>query len=145
MQRRVILKSTFQIDIWHRKVMSVRRKLCHLKQVLCITTLVIHLILNVIYFARTHARTDARTHAHTHARTHAHKLYRIPKEQSKMDNPEKLVTWRYIRRWKPKQIQNTMYWTPISQANSNNVNKTRALLQSIGGKEGTNIVSMRKS
>ena len=32
-----------------------------------------------------------------------------------------------------------------SQANTNNVNKTRALLQTTGGKDEANIVCMRKS
>ena len=38
--------------------------------------------------------------------------------------------------------QNTHHY---AQTNTNNVNKTKALLQTIGGKDKPNIVSMRKS
>ena len=37
--------------------------------------------------------------------------------------------------------QHNMCWTPIQQANTNNVNKTRVLLQTTGGKDEPNIVS----
>ena len=38
-----------------------------------------------------------------------------------------------------------MYWTPLCmQTNKNNVNKTLALLQTTGGKDEPNIISMWK-
>jgi hypothetical protein len=56
----------------------------------------------------------------------------------KNGQPEKLA-----RRRKQKQKHNTIcmghYYT---QANTNNVNKTRTLLQTTGGKDEPNIVSM---
>ena len=54
-----------------------------------------------------------------------------------MDNPEKLAT----RRGKTNQKHNTICVSHhYTQTNTNNVNKTWALLQTAGGKEETNIV-----
>ena len=55
-----------------------------------------------------------------------------------MDNPEKLATYgiQDTRRRQTKQQHNTIcVGHHYSQANTNNVNKTRALLQTTGGKD----------
>ena len=58
-----------------------------------------------------------------------------------MDNPEKLATDR-IRR-QPKQKHNTTYvGHHYTQTNTNNVNKTRVLLQTTGVKDKPNILSL---
>ena len=65
-----------------------------------------------------------------------------------MENPEKLATLgtQNTRRRQTKQkTQHNMCWTPLSATNTNNVNKTRALLQTTGGKDESNIVIIRKS
>ena len=56
------------------------------------------------------------------------KRQRIPKGQSKIDNPEKLATYgtQDTRRRQTKQKHYT-------QTNTNNVNETQALLQTTGG------------
>jgi hypothetical protein len=52
----------------------------------------------------------------------------------------------YTRRRKTKQKTKHMCWTPlITQTNTNNVNKTCALLQTTGDKDEPNIVFMWKS
>jgi len=59
-----------------------------------------------------------------------------------MDNPEQLAT----RRRKTKQKHNTIYvGHHYIQTNTKNVNKTRAHLQTTGGKGELIIVFMRKS
>ena len=60
-----------------------------------------------------------------------------------MDNPEKLAT--YGTQDEEKQTKNTtnMCWTPLC-ANTHNVNKTWAHLQTTGGKDEPNIVFMWK-
>jgi hypothetical protein len=64
--------------------------------------------------------------------------------QSTMNNPEKLAV--YDTRDEDKQKHNMgQVWLHYAQVNTNNVNKTLALLQTTGGKEGPNIDSMRKS
>ena len=61
-----------------------------------------------------------------------------------MNNPEKLAV--YDTRDEDKQKHNMgQVWLHYAQVNTNNVNKTLALLQTTGGKEGPNIDSMRKS
>jgi hypothetical protein len=65
-----------------------------------------------------------------------------------MENPEKLATLgtQNTRRRQTKQkTQHNMCWTPLFATNTNNVNKTRALLQTTGGKDESNIVIIRKS
>jgi hypothetical protein len=70
---------------------------------------------------------------------------RIPKGQSQMDNPEKLATG-YTRRKQTKQQHNTIcVGYHYTQTNTNNVNKTWSLLQTIGGKDEPNIVFLMKS
>jgi len=52
----------------------------------------------------------------------------------------------YTRQRKTKQKLNTIcVGHHYLQANTNNINKTRALLQTTGGKDEPNIVFMRKS
>ena len=52
----------------------------------------------------------------------------------------------YIRRRKNKaKTQHNMCWTKLSQANTNNVNKTCAFLQTTGGNGEPNVVFMWKS
>ena len=53
-----------------------------------------------------------------------------------MVNSEKLTT---------RKAQHNMRWTAPYARNTNNVNKTRALLHTTGGKDEPNIVFMRKS
>ena len=65
-------------------------------------------------------------------------------------DPEKLTTQvtqsKEKKENKTKQKTNTMcVGHHYPQANTNNVNKTRALLQTTGGKDEPNIVCMRKS
>jgi hypothetical protein len=61
-----------------------------------------------------------------------------------MDNPEKLAT--YGTQDEEKQKHNTIYvGHHYAQTNTNNVNKTCALLQTTGGKDELSIVFMRKS
>ena len=72
------------------------------------------------------------------------KRWRIPMEKSKMDNPEKLA----IYSTQDGEKQNTIcVWHHYTQTNTNtnNINKTRALLQTTGGKDKPNIVFMQKS
>jgi hypothetical protein len=55
-----------------------------------------------------------------------------------MENPEKLATLgtQNTRRRQTKQTtQHNMCWTQLLATNTNNVNKTRALLQTTGGKD----------
>ena len=63
------------------------------------------------------------------------KNQRIPKVKSKMDNPENNIGRRQI----------TCVGYPNSQLNTNNVNKTQAILQTTVGKHETSIFFMRKS
>jgi hypothetical protein len=61
-----------------------------------------------------------------------------------MENPEKLTTLRTqdTRRRQTQQKHNTIYVGHyFTQANTNNVNKTYALLQTTGGKDEPNIVT----
>ena len=61
-----------------------------------------------------------------------------------MDNPEKLATFgtQDTRRRQTKQTHNTTcVGHQYTQINTNNVNKTWALIQTTGGKDETNIVS----
>ena len=59
-----------------------------------------------------------------------------------MDNPGKLAT----RRRKTKQKHYTLcVGHHYTQTNTNNVNKTRVLLQTTGGKDELNIIFMWKS
>ena len=65
-----------------------------------------------------------------------------------MDNPEKLATFgtQDSRRRLKNNTQHNMCWTLLcAQTNTHNVNKTRVLLQTIGGKDEPNIVFMPKS
>ena len=65
-----------------------------------------------------------------------------------MDNLEKLATLgtQDTRRRLTKQKHNTICVEHrYTQTNTNNVNKTRAILQTTGGKDDPNIVLMRKS
>ncbi len=70
------------------------------------------------------------------------KHQRIPKGQSKMNNPEKLATQGTQNKEKHKTISVGNHY---KQTNTNNVNKKRALLQTTGGKDEPNIVFMWKS
>ena len=66
------------------------------------------------------------------------------KGQSKINNPEKLAT----QGTQDEDIQNKniiCVGHPYAQTNTNNVNKTGVFLQTTGGKDGPNIVFMRKS
>ena len=93
------------------------------------------------------------------------KRQRIPNGQPQMDNLEKQTTqtledteWAitngqsreidnigHTRRRQTKQKHNTIYvGHHYSQANTNNVNKTRVLLQTTGRKDEPNIIFMRK-
>ena len=74
--------------------------------------------------------------------TTENKCYRIPKGQSKMDNPWKLAIYTnvwYTRQRKTKQNKTKQKHNTIcvgnhyTQTNKNNVNKTWALLQTTGG------------
>ena len=73
------------------------------------------------------------------------KHYRIPKGQSKKDNPEKLAP--QCTQGKAKQNKNTTQYVldTTTHANTNNVNKTSTLLQTTGGKDEPNIVFVWKS
>ena len=65
-----------------------------------------------------------------------------------MDNPEKLATQgtQDTRRRQTKQKLNTIcVGHHYEQTNTNNWNKTLALLQTTGGKDEQNIVFLRKS
>jgi phage-related protein len=65
-----------------------------------------------------------------------------------MDNPEKLATQgtQDTRRRQTKQKLNTIcVGHHYEQTNTNNLNKTLALLQTTGGKDEQNIVFLRKS
>jgi len=65
-----------------------------------------------------------------------------------MDNPEKLATWgtQDTTRRQTKQKRNTICdGRHYMQANTNNINKTRDLLQITGGKVEPNIIFMHKS
>ena len=66
------------------------------------------------------------------------------KGRSKIDNPEKLATLG--TQDEEQQNKNTACVGPhYTQTNTNDVNKTRALIQPTGGKDEPNIVCMRKS
>ena len=72
---------------------------------------------------------------------YVNKRQRIPKGQSKKDNPKKLATSG--TQYEEKQNKNT---TPCvghhyMQTNTNNVNKTCTLLQTTGGKDKQNMYS----
>ena len=71
-----------------------------------------------------------------------YKCQRIPKGLSKIDKPENLETYGIQEEKKHNTICAGHYYR---QANTNNVNKTMSLLQTTGGKDEQNIVSMRKS
>ena len=59
-----------------------------------------------------------------------------------MDNPEKLAM--QSTQWEEKH--NTIFvWHQYTQTNTNNVNKTWVLLQTTGGNDELNIVTMPKS
>ena len=62
-----------------------------------------------------------------------------------MKHPEKLAT--FGTQYKDKQNKNTTIYVEhhYTQTNTNNVNKTRALLQTTGSKDEPNIVFMWKS
>ena len=62
-----------------------------------------------------------------------------------MENPEKLAT--QSTQDEEEQHKNTTQYVEYhyTQTNTNNVNKTRTLLQTTGGKDEPNIVFMRKS
>jgi hypothetical protein len=65
-----------------------------------------------------------------------------------MDNPQKLTTLgtQNTRRRQTKQKHNTICVEHhYAQTNTNNVNKTYALIQITGGKDEPNIDLMRKS
>ena len=64
-----------------------------------------------------------------------------------MDNSEKLATYRVNRKEKNQDKNKTQYafGHHYAQTNTNNVNKTRVLLQTTGGKDESNIVFMRNS
>jgi hypothetical protein len=66
-----------------------------------------------------------------------------------MNNPEKLATLgtQYTRRRQTKQKHNSTIWVGhhYAERNTNNVKKTRSLLQANGGKEEPNIEFIRKS
>ena len=69
------------------------------------------------------------------------KCSRIPKGQWKMDNPEKLPTYIYTQN---KKNQKQLYvGHQHMQTNTNNVYKTRVILQTTGGKDDKNIVFMQ--
>jgi hypothetical protein len=56
--------------------------------------------------------------------------------------------WQYrVQKTKTNKTktQRNMCWTPLYVENTNNVNKTYALLQTNGGTDELNIVCMRKS
>ena len=59
-----------------------------------------------------------------------------------MDTPEKLATWDTQDEEKHNTICVGHHY---AQANTNNVNKTWALLQTTGGKDEWNIIFMQKS
>ena len=62
-----------------------------------------------------------------------------------MDSPEKLAT--HGTQDEEQQYKNTtqyVFGTTMRKTNTNNVNKTWALLQTTGGKEEPNIAFMRK-
>jgi hypothetical protein len=60
-----------------------------------------------------------------------------------MNNPEKTGTIEYTRRRQTKQKHNTIcVGHHYMQANTNNVNKTWALLQTTGGEDEQNIVEI---
>ena len=72
------------------------------------------------------------------------KHLRIPKGQSKINNPEKLATYGTQDEEKNTKKLHNMCWTTLygnKRTNTNNVNKTWALLQTTGGKDEP----MRKS
>ena len=74
----------------------------------------------------------------------SNKRKRIPKGQSKMDNPGKLA--KQGTQDKEKQNKNTIrVGHHCIQTKTNNINKACALLQTIAGKYKPNIVFMRKS
>ena len=76
----------------------------------------------------------------------ANKHQKIPKGQYKMDNAEKMATQGTQDENNTKQKHNPIcVGHHYAQANTNIVNKTRALLQTTGGKDEPNIVFMRKS
>ena len=62
-----------------------------------------------------------------------------------MKHPEKLAT--FGTQYKDKQNKNTTIYVEhhYAQTNTNNVNKTRALLQTTGGIDELNIVCIRKT
>jgi len=63
----------------------------------------------------------------------------------KIKNPEKLTTWGTQDQEKQNKKHNTIcVGHHYSQTNTNNVNKTWALLQTTGGRHESNIVFMRK-
>ena len=66
--------------------------------------------------------------------------------QSRMDNPEKLATLVIQDTRQTKQVTTTTVcaWPHYTQTDTNNVNKTWALLQTTGGKDESNIVCMQK-
>ena len=69
------------------------------------------------------------------------KRQRIPNNQSKMDNAEKLAH----KTRKTTQTHNTIcVGHHYSQTNTNNVNKTRTLLQTTGGNDEQNMILEQK-
>ena len=72
---------------------------------------------------------------------HINKRYRIPKDQSKMDNPEKLKTQGTQDKQK---LNTTCVGHHYTQTNTNNINKTYALLHTTRGKYEPNVVSTQK-
>ena len=70
-----------------------------------------------------------------------HNRQKIPKGQSKMDNPEKPAPQGTHDEEKHNRICVGHHYT---QTNTNNINKTSALLQTTVGKDGRNIIFMPK-
>ena len=71
------------------------------------------------------------------------KHQRIQTGQSKMNNPEKLATQGTQDEDTHKKHSTFVCWTHVHANNTNNINMTRALLQTTVGKDEPNIVLLR--